>query len=395
MKESKTSMSLEYSFIAVPTNLFYALDNNLRVALTTLLQLQSSFADGEGWFFRSNTDLQSDFKMGKNLTIAVLETLFQHELLLVKSVGFTKRKAQRQVNFYHVNVDKFKDFEKFNIYTLSKNETLHIETVDYKAKGFQVTYTSQNTVESPTVVSKPSNEETPSMKNETPSEGLESGNSKNVVGESMNVEERELQVLENIAVSTDESKAVESPTVVQKSSCGQVPRHDTENVTKGLEMAKFGNVGGDSKNMKYSEETLKQLEINKTLDQLREESFKLLEESASNCKDLNQFNELQMKVVSFMGQKCPTSEIQRRLNGVIFSKVSRLKKDFISSLLESPTTTSKPLNEETPRHDTESATEGLESGNFSNCSMCVESADEDFLNKALKMSPIHEKSYRY
>lgn len=391
MKESKTSMSLEYSFIAVPTNLFYALDNNLRVALTTLLQLQSSFADGEGWFFRSNTDLQSDFKMGKNLTIAVLETLFQHELLLVKSVGFTKRNAQRQVNFYHVNVDKFKDFEKFNIYTLSKNETLHIETVDYKAKGFQVTYTSQNTVESPTVVSNPSNEETPSMKNETPSEGLESGNFKKVVG----VEERELQVLENIAVSTDEPKAVESPTIVQKSSSGQVPRHDTENVTKGLEMAKFGNVGGDSKNMKYSEETLKQLEINKILDQLREEAFKLLEESARNCKDLNQLNGLQMKVVSFMGQKCPTSEIQRRLNGVIFNKVSRLKKDFISSLLESPTVVSNPSNEETPRQYRENATEGLESGNFSNCSTYIESADEDFLNEALKMSPIHEKSYRY
>lgn len=163
--EKNTLTPMDYNFIAVPTNLYFALDNNLRVALTTLVQLSSVFADQDGFFFRTNEDLQADFKMGKNLTIAVLESLYQYGLLQVKSVGFTKKNTKRQVNFFKVNFSAFKDYEQYNIYTITKNEELHLETVDYKAKDFKVTYTASTET---TSVS-PSIEET----EEIPSEVVE------------------------------------------------------------------------------------------------------------------------------------------------------------------------------------------------------------------------------
>lgn len=179
---ANTSRNLNYNFIAVPTNLFFSLDNNLRNALTVLLQLSSVFADSDGYFFRTNEDLQSDFKMGKNLTIAVLESLYQYGLLQVKSVGFTKKNGKRQVNFFRVNTERFKDFEKFHIYTITKNEELHLETVDYKSKDFKVTYTA-STVEnqdttgnSPTSVQNNVSEEIPSNTSENVLERQETPN---------------------------------------------------------------------------------------------------------------------------------------------------------------------------------------------------------------------------
>lgn len=177
-----TSRNLNYNFIAVPTNLFFALDNNLRNALIVLLQLSSVFADSDGYFFRTNEDLQSDFKMGKNLTIAVLESLYQYGLLQVKSVGFTKKNGKRQVNFFRVNTERFKDFEKFHIYTITKNEELHLETVDYKSKDFKVTYTAstvenqETTGNSPTSVPNNVSEEIPSNEGENVLERQETPN---------------------------------------------------------------------------------------------------------------------------------------------------------------------------------------------------------------------------
>lgn len=147
-----------YNTITVPTNLYFALDNNLRNALVVLLSLSNRLSNKDGFFFRTNTDLQEDFKFGKNLTIAVIESLYQYGLLEVRT-------THRQTNYYRINVEKFKEFEKENIYTITKNEELHLKTVDYKKKGFKVTYNTGNT---PTIVSNlPSGE--------TPSQALEKG----------------------------------------------------------------------------------------------------------------------------------------------------------------------------------------------------------------------------
>ena len=172
--ETLNNRNINYSFIAVPTNLFFALDNNLRTALTVLLQLSSVFADQDGYFFRTNEDLQQDLKMGKNLTIAVLESLYQYNLLEVKSVGFTK--------FFRVCTENFKDYEKYHIYTITKNEELHLETVDYKAKNFKVTYTADTAQNDEKVILAPSDVqndldgEIPTPTTENVSEGQEMAN---------------------------------------------------------------------------------------------------------------------------------------------------------------------------------------------------------------------------
>lgn len=147
MEKTFNNKNIDYNFLAVPTHLFFALDGNLRNAITTLLQLQSVFGDNEGYFFRTNEDLQKDLRMGKNLVIAVLESLYQYNLLQVKSVGFTKKNGKRSVNFFKVNTEAFKDFEKFNLYTITNTEELHLDTIDYKAKDFKVTYTASTEVQ--------------------------------------------------------------------------------------------------------------------------------------------------------------------------------------------------------------------------------------------------------
>ena len=172
--ENKETRTLNYNFIAVPTNLFIALDTNLRNALVVLLQLSSIYSDSNGYFFRTIEDLQTDFKCGKNLTIAILESLYRYGLLQVKSVGFTKKNGTRKVNFYRVNVEKFKDFEQYNIYTITNNKELQLETINYKSKDYKVTYTVQTETEQipePTSVQNEDGEETPSQHQEN---GLES-----------------------------------------------------------------------------------------------------------------------------------------------------------------------------------------------------------------------------
>ena len=172
--ETSNNRNINYSFITVPTNLFFALDNNLRTALTVLLQLSSVFADQDGYFFRTNEDLQQDLKMGKNLTIAVLESLYQYGLIQVKSVGFTKKNGKKQVNFFRVCTENFKDYEKYHIYTITKNEELHLNTVDYKAKNFKVTYTADTAQNDETVILDPSDVQN-DLDGETPTPTTENG----------------------------------------------------------------------------------------------------------------------------------------------------------------------------------------------------------------------------
>lgn len=200
---TSTNKNLCYSFIAVPTNLFFSLDNNLRNALTVLLQLSSVFADQEGYFFRTNEDLQADFKMGKNLTIAVLESLYQYGLLSVKSVGFTKKKGKKQVNFFRVNTEVFKDYEKYHIYTITKNEELHLNTVDYKAKDFKVTYTADTENSSADVETKVT-EEIPTEVVENVSEASETANTDSV--ETDTLTDEEMDTLEDTVLFSDEEE---------------------------------------------------------------------------------------------------------------------------------------------------------------------------------------------
>lgn len=239
--ETSNNRNINYSFIAVPTNLFFALDNNLRNALVVLLQLSSVFADQNGFFFRTNEDLQADLKMGKNLTIAVLESLYQYGLLQVKSVGFTKKNSKKQVNFYRVNVEKFKDYEQYHVYTITKNEELHLETVDYKAKGFKVTYTAstvEETILNPTDAQKSISEEIPSHDVENATEPKETANNEVIEVETPTEEVTEPQIDSEFTSNSgvdevEEIKKVveeiaEVPTTFEMEDDDTKPLNDTE-----------------------------------------------------------------------------------------------------------------------------------------------------------------------
>lgn len=134
MENSTTKIT--YQFTAVPTNLFLLLDNNCRSMLFTLIQLSSHYAESDGYFFRSNTDLQSESNLSKNLVIVAIDTLYNNGIIDVNCVGKSKGKI---ANYYKVNFDKLREYEKFSI-DETKNPKNKIETLKYKNSDYSPSY---------------------------------------------------------------------------------------------------------------------------------------------------------------------------------------------------------------------------------------------------------------
>jgi len=135
-----------YQFTQVPTNLFILLDNNCRSMLFTLIQLSTYYADEDGWFFRTYSDLEEESNLSVNLVMATLQTLFNHHLIEAKPVGYGKGKKP---NYYKVNFDEFIKYEEHSIEGCIKNPDFKIRTVDYKGSNFKlnlVRETVNNTV---------------------------------------------------------------------------------------------------------------------------------------------------------------------------------------------------------------------------------------------------------
>ena len=132
---------LDYNFTAVPTNLMLAMDINCRTMLFTLCQLASYFEDKEGKFFRTNADLSLESKLSQKLVIATIDTLYQHGIIDVISVG---KGNGKHANFFRINYEKFKEYEQYSMDEL-KNPTLHINTVEgYNRKGYSPSYLKNN-----------------------------------------------------------------------------------------------------------------------------------------------------------------------------------------------------------------------------------------------------------
>ena len=82
----------KYKFTAMPVNLTACMDNNCRSMLFTLLQLSSYFENRskeenevwDGWFFRSNADLQAQTRLSENLVRATISTLYRIGIVDVK-----------------------------------------------------------------------------------------------------------------------------------------------------------------------------------------------------------------------------------------------------------------------------------------------------------------------
>ena len=128
---------IKYQFTAVPTNLYLCMDLNCRSMLFTLIQLSSYYADSNGYFFRTNSDLQEESKLSENVIRATLSSLYSHELIDVKTVGAKNGKTP---NFFKVEFGKFLEWEKYNIEDCMKNPMYQIITDNYKEKGWKASY---------------------------------------------------------------------------------------------------------------------------------------------------------------------------------------------------------------------------------------------------------------
>lgn len=124
-----------YQFTQVPTNLFILLDNNCRSMLFTLIQLSSYYSDEDGWFFRRWEDLIVESNLSLNLSMATVQTLFNHHIIEAKPTGYGKG---RKPNYYKVNFDNFAKYDEISIEDAMKNPDLKIHTVDYKGSNFKL-----------------------------------------------------------------------------------------------------------------------------------------------------------------------------------------------------------------------------------------------------------------
>lgn len=130
---------IEYQFVAVPLNLFCRLDNNLRSMLFVLIQLQTYYADKDGWFFRSNEDLKAQSNLSENLVRLTIDTLYKEGLIDVESVGKGKGRNTPS-NRYKVLCERFKDYEKDDIEMCIKDPKLAIKTPQYKGSHYHPSY---------------------------------------------------------------------------------------------------------------------------------------------------------------------------------------------------------------------------------------------------------------
>lgn len=135
----------KYQFTAMPVNLTACMDNNCRSMLFTLLQLSSYFENRskeenevwDGWFFRSNADLQAQTRLSENLVRATISTLYRIGIVDVKLDVKSKNQTP---NRFKVNEAAMLTWEKYNIEDCIKNPDYAIMTDKYKEPGWKPSY---------------------------------------------------------------------------------------------------------------------------------------------------------------------------------------------------------------------------------------------------------------
>ena len=136
MRETENN-TVGYQFTPTPKQLMHLLDVNCRTMLFTLIDDSNYFANADGWFYRTNSDLQNDSKLSKNLVMVTIDTLFRYCIVDVSCVGKGKGK---QPNGYKVNTDRFTFFEQLNMNTDIGRPENQIETIRYKGSGYSPSY---------------------------------------------------------------------------------------------------------------------------------------------------------------------------------------------------------------------------------------------------------------
>ena len=127
----ETVSCINYQFTAIPTNLFFLLDNNCRSTLFALIQLSTYYAKDNGYFYRTNSDLEVATNLSKNLVNASLDALYINGLIDVIPSAKGQGKKQSGKHF-KVNFEKFLEYESISIEDAMKNEELKIYTPNYK-----------------------------------------------------------------------------------------------------------------------------------------------------------------------------------------------------------------------------------------------------------------------
>lgn len=109
--------------------------------LFALLQLSSYYASEDGWFFRSNADLQAQSRLSDKMVRAVISTFHRIGILEVKSVGQSRGAFPNQ---FKLNISKFAEWEKQSLEDCIKNPSYAIHLDDYKQKGWKPSYLSSD-----------------------------------------------------------------------------------------------------------------------------------------------------------------------------------------------------------------------------------------------------------
>lgn len=123
--------TINYQFTAIPTNLFMVLDNNCRSTLFSLIQLSTYYAKEDGYFYRTNSDLEFQTNLSKNVINAALDALYINGIIDV--IPSAKGQGKKQSGkYFKVNFESFLEFEKLSIEDAMKNEDYKIYTPNYK-----------------------------------------------------------------------------------------------------------------------------------------------------------------------------------------------------------------------------------------------------------------------
>ena len=165
----------DYRYTPVPTNLMLCLDNNCRSVLFTLIQLSTFFQsvnnDFDGWFYRSNSDLEAETRLSRRVLDGALDALYKAQIIEI----IPQQKGQgvkQETRKYKVNSDAFHKYESLSIEECYKNPEVLINTSDYKKQA-----PSFNRTTTPTSI--PASTPTSSLTS-TPTSGKSTNNIYNV-----------------------------------------------------------------------------------------------------------------------------------------------------------------------------------------------------------------------
>lgn len=185
METLNNSKSINYSFIAVPTQLFILLDYRLKLVLTSLIQVSTALANSNGWFYYSKEDLKKLCGIKNDKTIiACFETFYRLNLLEVQARTFKNNVGSRTANYYRINFNEIEKYNEYSVYECMNILELQIAMLDYTSKDYQTTYTAatdnnssnDEVIPEPTETSNNVNGEIPSIKIENAPVALETIN---------------------------------------------------------------------------------------------------------------------------------------------------------------------------------------------------------------------------